>query len=893
MFHGNLHYGFALKHHREKVDVLSTQVSVRLDQLDLQTKQIVAALLNAQQSPSNIFSDEMKDQTRALTRLLSRFSNSTDDENRQPRSSLIDNGHFQQPNHSTNRDDVVPFVEMLDVSHKAEESFRLRVQNHILASLAFSTMTQRYEDVADAHQNTFDWAFHEKTTEELFWTNFSDWLVQGKGIYWVNGKAGSGKSTLLKFIYDDARARQYLQSWAVQTPLAMAAFFFWNSGTSEQKSQRGLLKSLLHDIWTQYPELIPVLLPSDWARTYSNLLNPGTDAPSMFWSLKTLMSIFKNLVTQTVVTFKLCLFVDGLDEYDGDHEELGNFFKSISSLPHVKVCLSSRPWIVFEDLFKGCPSLRLQDLTHRDIQCFVDDRLRSSDVYQALAITDSGSAAALVYEIVQKADGVFLWVKLVVRSLLNGLRNRDTIPDLRKRLSFFPKELGPLYDHIFSLIEPIYSEWASKAFQIMRAAQIQRRCRESVEAETPPLTLLALHFAINEEIEVEAIPAMNFDGLLLKCEDTKVQLTARCAGLLEVNQYSLERDRQYTLLGFPSRPIHWLHRTARDYIEHPSKWNELKALTFGTQFNPNTSLLKSCVLLLRHQRTETGILLSMKKYPWDIEGHAWFLSSSALIFAHHGDLQTHESQSRVLDQLSVLLSTPFKGGGDPYKQHSLNWQDYLQIVHREDTNEHICITRFLPLAVTYGLVNYVREKLLEQQQQQQSSSRLIADLVSTLTYIPLIASDNQGNYFPRPRFEMVELLLQLGADPDRRYLNTLSLWKKALQCLDKFNVIIPSESESQRRAKEEEKRGFLQILSLLIRYGAGNNACMRHDPLHPDVEELLQCVKYAGLSFDELNSINSELNNRCLRRHNHQRQDRRLLERRERINNNYSRRRRR
>ena len=67
---------------------------------------------------------------------------------------------------------------------------------------------------------------------------------------------------------------------------------------------------------------------------------------------------------------------------------------------------------------------------------------------------------------VTKASGVFLWVVLVVRSLLRGLRNRDTIKDLRKRLEELPFGLAALYTHMLGHVEPLYKEQSSRAFQI-------------------------------------------------------------------------------------------------------------------------------------------------------------------------------------------------------------------------------------------------------------------------------------------------------------------------------------------------------------------------------------------------------------------------------------------
>ncbi len=114
----------------------------------------------------------------------------------------------------------------------------------ILDSLRFPSMCDRYDEIDDAHKKTFDWIFRHDSNVHS-WSNFSDWLVQGDGIYWINGKAGSGKSTLMRYIYEDARTLSLLGQWAGSPDnLTIAAFFFWKSGTADQASQTGLLRSL-------------------------------------------------------------------------------------------------------------------------------------------------------------------------------------------------------------------------------------------------------------------------------------------------------------------------------------------------------------------------------------------------------------------------------------------------------------------------------------------------------------------------------------------------------------------------------------------------------------------------------------------------------------------------
>lgn len=44
-------------------------------------------------------------------------------------------------------------------------------------------------------------------------------------------------------------------------PVLVATFFFWNSGTQEQRSQVGLLRSLLFQILHHQPALMHLVFP--------------------------------------------------------------------------------------------------------------------------------------------------------------------------------------------------------------------------------------------------------------------------------------------------------------------------------------------------------------------------------------------------------------------------------------------------------------------------------------------------------------------------------------------------------------------------------------------------------------------------------------------------------
>lgn len=67
---------------------------------------------------------------------------------------------------------------------------------HLLQSLGFPTMITRQDDIHDPYPGTFNWMIDERSMPGAPGANFIDWLENGNGIYWINGKAGSGKSTV-------------------------------------------------------------------------------------------------------------------------------------------------------------------------------------------------------------------------------------------------------------------------------------------------------------------------------------------------------------------------------------------------------------------------------------------------------------------------------------------------------------------------------------------------------------------------------------------------------------------------------------------------------------------------------------------------------------------------
>jgi len=402
-----------------------------------------------------------------------------------------------------------------------------KIQHDVLDLLWFRFMTDRQEEISAPYKATFGWSHAARTGGGGTGSNhLASWLVQGTGIYWVNGKAGSGKSTFMKHMATDPQTATLLQEWAGEdTTLLCAQFFFWAAGTRLQKSQEGLLRTILHESLSRNPELIPVVFPTHSRQLSRRSLLVGEP------SLAELKAAFSILMTQRVSSLHICLFIDGVDEYDGDHIELLEYLDKLVSA-RVKFVLSSRPTPSCVEAFAGCPSIRLQDFTRPDIVFFVVGSLLSKRSFAAMAAERLEEVGELFREIVDKASGVFLWVILVVKALRAAADNLDSIADLRTRVDELPADLDRLYADMLAKMDPVYRRQAAMLLQIMyQSTRIPSK---------KPMSALRLSFAIEGDSDVGvAIDAemrpLTGEEKGRRCQAMQAMIRSRCCGLLETN----------------------------------------------------------------------------------------------------------------------------------------------------------------------------------------------------------------------------------------------------------------------------------------------------------------------------------------------------------------------
>lgn len=479
----------------------------------------------------------------------------------------------------------------------------------ILQSLYFREEDDRRVEVKDAHAKTFEWIF--RPASDASPSAFRNWLLEGQRCFWINGKAGSGKSTLMKYVHQHASLRTLLECWASQKQLVVCSFFFWHSGTQLQKSYEGILRSILHQILGSRPDLTPLIFPR-----LTRYLLLRKDVNDFKISEAELQAAVELLAKNMPSKLALFLLIDGIDEYVGDHFDFSRFLVRVSESSSIKILVSSRPIPACHQVFSRFPNIRLQDLTFKDIESYINHELVQDELFHEMDYLEPGFADDVTQKLVRKASGVFLWIVLVVKKLLIGLGNFDDRDRLMATIDELPGDLEALYSHMFSAMSRQHQREGSLLLQLLVHAHesqgpllsatqffIMDKHLQGIDTKRLPAYRVTRLSATNANVHaaVEVGPMMAADGdaeiksqVRAEIKAVEGKLRSRCWGLIEV---------QYTAHGgFLAEPkVDFLHRTVHDYVQDPDVRRRLNDLYTSTPSQLDLAMLSAWTFKLKRQ----------------------------------------------------------------------------------------------------------------------------------------------------------------------------------------------------------------------------------------------------------------------------------------------------
>lgn len=413
-----------------------------------------------------------------------------------------------------------------------------------------------------------------------------------------------------------------------------------------------------------------------------------------------------------------------------------------------------------------------------DMKKYVHDKLEKSLRMQELSRSEPEETEKLIEEIASAANGVFLWVRLVVMSLLRGLGNHDDISLLQKRLKVLPKELDSLFDQMIFKVDEVYRQETAQIFQLV-GSTYRPQTQETLHGAqaTAQLSILLLSFAMERDaaLALQAEPS-SFDKekVASRCKSMEIHLRTRSGGLLEVQYGPLS-----TTLS-PSMKISYLHRTVRDHLEQPKSREMLKRQTTYEQedpFHASSAIFKAHILVL-------------KAFHATDLAETWTLVEDGVAWARRAEQDTGTGQPALVDEFYRIARRLWTTHRSFIASHSPLYDFFIQQ------------QSVLTFATQCGLDRYLDAKLPHVKKDVESHSTLL-----NLALTPVI----ENNYLLN--LEVVSTLLSHGANPNERLPKSpTGPWQNVLSHLNKT---VSRKPEHTARLQQ-----WAPVITVLLKSGA-------------------------------------------------------------------------
>ncbi len=351
----------------------------------------------------------------------------------------------------------------------------------------------------------------------------------------------------------------------------VAAYFFHDRGIEVQKSISGFLREVLYQILRQQRRLFELVHsvfcpphPSSTRGTQAEKSEEGKLKHLDYhsngdWEIPELQDALLSIASKSTFDVNICIFVDALDEHDGNHRDLLSTLDRLTRLTdnssfRLRLCLAGRQENIFKDAFRNCPGFSIHEHTTSDIRQYTEGRIQCA---MSGNLTEDGELAlsSLVENVIEKAEGVFLWVRLVSDELIEGLCEGDNIEELKDLLSGIPSELEELYTR--TLRRPNRTQLRAPAkskYERYVMFQIVKCCY----SHFPLYELLAASlFLTTGKGTYPDLQSLSWDQM-------ERRLYSRSAGLLDAPRRRMSTEGY--VMDPQSTEVQFIHQTVKEYM---------------------------------------------------------------------------------------------------------------------------------------------------------------------------------------------------------------------------------------------------------------------------------------------------------------------------------------
>lgn len=297
------------------------------------------------------------------------------------------------------------------------------------------------------------------------------------------------------------------------------------------------------------------------------------------------------------------------------------------------------------------------------------------------AIVNGPESANLIDEVASKSNGVFLWVVVVVRALLEGLREGDTLEELQERVEDMPSELGRLYRHMLMRIHPLYRTQASEMLRLL-AANFDAHYGDRGLGYFRPFPALQFSFALENKVstlEHQEIKPLSGTQAAARFHQVEARVRSRSLRLIEISEGAPDDP---LAVDYHHYHVDFIHRSVLEFSKDPEVAAIMDSYSAGKAFDPRRALFASLVSLVKSTklRNRPSQLLN-KSSVWT--SFPWENIEPAILFADNSELSGTPIPALLLDELNKALC--------------MHWQTFpmgalpdLETEMNEDVQPHVC-----------------------------------------------------------------------------------------------------------------------------------------------------------------------------------------------------------
>lgn len=470
-----------------------------------------------------------------------------------------------------------------------------------------------------------------------------------------------------------------------------------------------------------------------------------------------LTTAMNNILSKGEMPANFFFIIDGLDEYDRDSigkGELVELMWMMTRSSRVKLLLSSRLETEFHNGFRSCPSIRLEDLTERDIRNYIQARLWNNPFVRTITKTEKVDIEDIEAFMRENARGVFLWVKLVMALTLDGINNYEDVAIIRDRIMDLPVELNELFTHI--LTKRIPKCYKPAVFRYLVTALSWESIESSLRTPLHGVILAIAHEALSKR-NAGSIVSSSQSQIRAATANLRNRLKSQCHGLLECTG-----EQQEDLM------VTFMHRTLLDYLQQEESAKSLLLSEVGTDFEVYTAIMAG-IACFRKWLLHSG---SAGQFDRSKYVSAFFRFSSLAEEAtcnHTIELATHLNRIMVRDFRNISIQSEEFAS---LRQNS----EYHHFGPNRDPKMLL-----LGYSINTGGTLYLRESILE-------GVHFDADELTSLLLFTVTKKNRFKPQRPLPYIGAATLLLEHGADPLVSGAYGDGAWYEALVRLSRVDV---------------------------------------------------------------------------------------------------------